>query len=158
MSLPIGYSWTLKGQSHQREVPRYFGGAGRINLIGSGSYPDNHLQYAVLEGKCTKEAVLAFLMTQAQQASQQSKLTVIVLDNASFHKAQLIQAHLATWQAQNLYLRFLPPYCPQLNLIETLWKKLKAFLLPRRHYACLSQLKQALLHALGLLGAVEVKI
>jgi len=74
LSLPLGYSWTLKGQPHQREVPPYFGGAGRINLIGSWSYPDNHLQYAVLEGKCTKEAVLAFLMTQAQQASQQSRL------------------------------------------------------------------------------------
>jgi transposase len=116
------------------------------------------LQYAVLEGKCTKEAVLAFLETQAQQASQQGQLTVIVLDNASFHKAKLIQAHLATWQAQNLYLRFLPPYCPQLNLIETLWRKLKAYLLPRRHYPGLSHLKQALLHALDLLGAVEVKI
>ncbi|WP_245587659.1 IS630 family transposase [Calidithermus chliarophilus] len=154
----MGYSWTLKGQPHQRRVPRYFGGAGRINLIGAWSYAGRHGQYAVLEGRCTKEAVLAFLEKQAQQASQQNKLTVMVLDNASFHKAKLIQARLATWQAQNLYLRFLPPYSPQLNLIETFWRKLKAYLLPRRHYASLSHLKQALLQALDLLGAVEVKI
>ncbi len=82
----------------------------------------------------------------------------MVLDNASFHKAKLIQARLATWQAQNLYLRFLPPYSPQLNLIETFWRELKAHLLPRRHYASLSHLKQALLQALDLLGAVEGKI
>jgi len=156
--LPIGYSWALKGQQHQRQVPKYFGGAGRINLIGAWAYPLNRLEYVMLEGKCTKEAILAFLNAQAQQASQHHKLTVIVLDNASFHKAKLIQAKIQHWQGQNLYLRYLPPYSPQLNLIETVWKRLKAFLLPRRHYPSLHHLKQALSQALQLLGAVRVEI
>lgn len=155
--MPISYSWTLKGQHHQRKVPKYFGGAGRVNLIGVWQYPLNRLEYAVLEGKCTKEAVLAFLNAQARQTSQHNKLTVVVLDNASFHRAKLIQARIPTWQTQNLYLRYLPPYSPQLNPIETVWKRLKAFLLPRRHYPSLAHLKQALLHALHLLGATEVQ-
>lgn len=155
--MPIGYSWTRKGQQCQREVPKYFGGAGHINLMGAWQYPLNRLEYVLLEGRCPKEAVRFFLEVQARQASQQNMLTVIVLDNASFHKAKLIQAHLQTWQAHNLYLRYLPPYSPQLNPIETVWKRLKAFLLPRRHYPSLDLLKQALSHALHLFGAVELQ-
>jgi putative transposase len=47
-----------------------------------------------------------------------------------------------------------PPYCPQLNTIETVWRKLKGFLMPRRYYNSTADLQQALLLALNALGAV----
>lgn len=158
LSLPISYSWARKGQSQQRQVPKYFGGSGRINVIGALDYAAHQLEYALLESKCSKQAVLAFLQTQAQQANQRSKLTVLVLDNASFHRAKIIQDKIPHWQQQNLYLRYLPPYSPQLNPIETVWKRLKTFLLPRRYYSSLTDLKQALLQALHLFKAFEVII
>ena len=43
------------------------------------------------------------------------------------------------------------------NLIESTWRTLKGFLLPRRFYDSVGELKQAVLHALSLLGAVEVQ-
>ena len=46
--------------------------------------------------------------------------TVLVLDNASIHKAHLVKAHLAAWAAEGLTLLFLPPYSPELNRIEIL--------------------------------------
>ncbi len=168
MSLLIAYSWTLKsreapldfkGQAQQREVPKYFGGAGRINLIGSLSLHSHHkqLDYRLLESKCTKEAVVAFLDAQAEKALKQNRLTVIVLDNASFHRAKVVRSNIPKWRQQNFFLYYLPPYSPQLNLIETIWKRLKAFLMPRRHYPTLTDLKQALLEALQLLGGLEVQ-
>jgi hypothetical protein len=45
-----------------------------------------------------------------------------------------------------------------LNLIEGVWRRLKGFLMPRRFYDSVAELKQAVLHALRLLGAVEVQL
>lgn len=63
---------------------------------------------------------------------------------------------LAVWEQRNVFVRHLPPYCPHLNPIEALWKRLKAFLLPRRCYDSVAHLKQAVLKVLDLLGAIPV--
>jgi putative transposase len=55
-----------------------------------------------------------------------------------------------------LTLWFQPPYSPQFNLIETVWKKLKGFLLPRRCYKNRDDLKVSLLDALDLLQALSI--
>jgi transposase len=52
-------------------------------------------------------------------------LTVIVLDNASVHTAKKVKDLLGVWEKRGLYLFFLPPYSPQLNIIERFWKELK---------------------------------
>ena len=49
---------------------------------------------------------------------------VMVLDNAKIHHAKLIQPFLEE-NKQRLSLMFLPPYSPNLNIIEGLWKWLK---------------------------------
>jgi len=54
-----------------------------------------------------------------------TKPTVLILDNASWHKSHLTRSMFAIWEKQGLYIYFLPPMCPHLNLIETLWRKIK---------------------------------
>jgi transposase len=54
------------------------------------------------------------------------KPTVVVLDNAPIHKARKIKERLEIWQSRGLYIFYLPPYSPHLNIIERLWKELKA--------------------------------
>lgn len=115
------------------------------------------LEYRFLEGSCHKGAVIAYLDALAKQAEQSSTFTVVVLDNAPFHRAQEVQDRWPQWEEQGLYLRYLPAYCPHLNLIEGIWRRLKSFLMPRRYYNSLDELKQALLAALAVLGAVEVQ-
>jgi putative transposase len=44
---------------------------------------------------------------------------IIVLDNGAFHKAKTLR-----WPANTVPV-FLPPYCPELNPIERLWRDLK---------------------------------
>lgn len=51
--------------------------------------------------------------------------TVIVLDNASIHKAKKVTELFGCWQKRGLYIFFLPPYSPQLNIAERLWKEIK---------------------------------
>lgn len=51
--------------------------------------------------------------------------TMIVLDNASPHKARKTRQMFDIWQRRGLYIFFIPKYSPQLNLIERLWKEIK---------------------------------
>lgn len=58
-------------------------------------------------------------------ADRITKPTVIVLDNAPWHKAQAVLDKQEEWNEKELYLFFLPTYSPHLNPIETLWRKIK---------------------------------
>jgi transposase len=48
------------------------------------------------------------------------KKTFVVLDNARVHKAKAIQERILYWQKRGLYIFFLPPYSPHLNIAETM--------------------------------------
>lgn len=146
-------TWTPKGSGIQFEIPSRQGSAGRLNLIGALDFAANKLFYRDLAGSCDAKKCEAFLDSLADRADPKG-LTVVVLDNARFHKAKNIKAKESQWQEKGLFLRYLPPYSPQLNLIETLWRVLKGFLLPRRLYASLKHLKEAVFDALSLLDAV----
>ena len=115
------------------------------------------LEYRMLEGSCDSGEVLLYLDALAHKAEQEDKPCVVVLDNAPFHTAGVIREREQKWEAKGLTLYRLPPYCPHLNLIEGVWRRLKGFLMPRRFYDSVAELKQAVLHALRLLGAVEIQ-
>lgn len=159
LCLPAAYSWTKKGRTNRHEVRTRWGKQGRINLIGTLCLDEEveSLQYRMLEGPCRSGEVLGYLNTLAEEAETKGKRVVVVLDNAPFHKAGAIQDARAGWEAKGLELYYLPAYCPHLNLIEGVWRRLKGFLMPRRYYNSLAELKQAVLRALRLLGAVELQ-
>lgn len=102
LSLPLGYGWSLKGEPLR--VPKHWGSAGRINLIGSLSFHGDSQQFAyrLLEGSCKAPVVVAYLDTLAETARSSGKLTVVVLDNAGFHRAKLVQDKRPEWEAKNL--------------------------------------------------------
>ena len=120
--------------------------------MGALDFAANKLFYRDLEGSCDAKKCEVFLDSLAQGADPEG-LTVAVLDNARFHKAKNIKAKEPLWQEKGLFLRYLPPYSPQLNPIEAFWRVLKGFLLPRRLYASLKNLKDAVFAALILLDA-----
>lgn len=51
--------------------------------------------------------------------------TVVVLDNAPAHVAKRVQQCREFWQQRGLFVFYLPPYSPHLNIVEMLWRKLK---------------------------------
>lgn len=147
-------TWTPKGSGIQFEIPSRQGSAGRLNLIGALDFAAHKLFYRDLEGGCDAQKCEAFLDSLADQADPEG-LTVVVLDNARFHKAKNIKAKEPIWQEKGVFLRYLPPYSPQLNPIEAFWRVLKGFLLPRRLYTSLKNLKQAVFSVLTTLGAIS---
>lgn len=80
------------------------------------------------------------------------KLTVVVLDNASVHKSKKIKERLEFWQNRGLYFVYLPPYCPHYNIIERLWKELKARWLRPEDYQTSDRLFLSVGLALGEIG------
>ncbi|RZL02414.1 MAG: hypothetical protein EOO62_22365, partial [Hymenobacter sp.] len=60
--------------------------------------------------------------------------TVLVLDNASIHRAHLVQAYWEAWAERGLTLLFLPTYSPELNRIEVLWHRCKHYWVKPEHY------------------------
>lgn len=156
LSLPLSYGWCPKGKPF--EVPKHWGAAGRINIIGSLSCTQGkqQLEYQVLQERCYAQHVKTYLETLAKEAQRLAKEVVVILDNAGFHRANLIKNEQDGWEARGLTLWFQPPYSPQFNLIETVWKKLTGFLLPRRCYDSREQLLEAVLAALELLGGKAI--
>jgi transposase len=80
------------------------------------------------------------------------KLTVVVLDNAAVHRARIIKERLGVWQQRGLYLFYLPRYSPHLNIVETLWRKLKYEWLTAKDYQTRETLCYAVRLALKAVG------
>lgn len=83
--------------------------------------------------------------------------TVVVLDNASVHTARKIKELLEVWQKRGLYIFYLPPYCPHLNIIERFWKELKEGWLKPEDYKTTDTLFYAVNRILAAVG-IELKI
>ena len=159
LALPPSQTWTRRGQAQQFRVPTRWGSQGRINLIGTLRLDsdDERLEYHLVEGACRAEVVVGYLDALAAQAAAADTPTVVVLDNAPFHRARVVREREGAWRKQGLTLSWLPAYCPHLNRIEEVWKRLKGFLLPRRCYDSVAELTDTVLAALHLLGAENVQ-
>jgi transposase len=73
--------------------------------------------------------------------------TVIVLDNVGFHRAKdILAARAELWQ-RRIYLYYLPPYSPELNDIERLFRTIKHHELPERRYSTFDALDAAVVAA-----------
>lgn len=67
---------------------------------------------------------------------------IIVLDNARIHHAKLLQKFLKG-NEDHLQMMFLPPYSPDLNLIEGLWKWMKEKVVYNVFYKTLPQIRKS---------------
>ena len=76
---------------------------------------------------------------------EQGKLCTLVFDNARYQKCKLVKT-LA--EELHINLLYLPPYSPNLNLIERLWKFVKKKCLYSQYYTDFTAFKTAISHTL----------
>lgn len=93
----------------------------RINVLGFLSKQGDLKSY-ISDGRVNSDKVIEVFDSFVETLS---KPTIVVLDNASFHKSKKFKSHIAKWANKGLTLCYLPPYSPQLNIIETLWRFMK---------------------------------
>jgi transposase len=84
---------------------------------------------------------LRFLKTLLKHRSRGKRL-VLVLDNAKYHHARALQPWLRQ-QRKVLTLLFLPPYSPELNPIERVWKLTRRLATHNRHFPTLEDVIDA---------------
>ena len=96
-----------------------------------------------------------FIIEQLEEVSLKlRKTTVVVLDNASIHRAKAIKARRDDWQRRGLFLFYLPRYSPHLNIVETLWRKLKYEWLAPTDYETNERLFYTVRQALAAVGTI----
>ena len=97
----------------------------------------------------------AFVVEQLDRLSFAiERMTVVVLDNARVHKSKRVQERRGFWQERGLFLFYLPPYSPQLNIAEILWRKLKHEWLQPGDYADAETLFYQTRQALAAVGSL----
>ena len=92
---------------------------GRINVIGAFL---RGVVMAICLFNCNIDSEVFHRWVNHQLLPQLSQQSVIVLDNATFHKRQYTQQSIR--QAGHI-LEYLPPYSPDLNPIEHKWAQAK---------------------------------
>jgi hypothetical protein len=78
--------------------------------------------------------------------------TVVVLDNAGHHRGAALVGCFARWEARGLFVAYLPAYSPRLDIVETLWRKLKYEWLQAGDYADEGTLHLVVWQALAAVG------
>ena len=82
----------------------------------------SELDSYVFECSINSEVVVACIDDFCSRITSE---TVLVMDQASIHRTQLLKDKQAQWRKLGLTIFWLPTYSPQLNLIEILWRKIK---------------------------------
>ena len=83
------------------------------------------------------------------------KTTFVVLDNAKVHRSKYMKEMRKIWEKRGLYLFFLPPYSPHLNIAETLWRMLKGQWIQPADYVSTDNLFYAVNRGLAGLGTTH---
>ena len=95
----------------------------------------------------------AFVVEQLERFSfSLLKLTVVVLDTAWIHTGKKMRKPIQAWRRRGLFVFYLPTYSPQLNIAETLWRKLKYEWLAAEDYESQGHLQYAVRQALSAFG------
>jgi DDE superfamily endonuclease len=152
-TLPTGYTWARRGARALvwDEPPQ----GRRLNVLGAlapyGEQPA--LVWTAPPGKIDSTALLYFLWRevaglpapadQLPADSRRARPCVVVLDNASAHTSKAVEAVLPALAAAGVTLYYLPPYSPELNRIEEVWRQIKYHELPVRSYRTLADLRAA---------------
>lgn len=135
----VPYGWQKVG--HQTGIPTKKKQV--ANVLGLLNPLNKHL--ITYTAKDKEMINTEFMINRFNDLSEKiDKETVVVLDNAPWHKSEAFMANLAYWQEKGLYIFHLPPYSPHMNVIETLWRKIKYEWLRPKDYNSKSALKKRL--------------
>lgn len=124
-----GYSWQVVGKSGTKQI---FSNCGRrrLNIIGAVNPISLEITSIVTEVNCNQFLMESFL-SEIKKAYINLKTITIILDNASYNKGYLV---VEKAKLLGIDLLYLPPYSPNLNLIERLWKFFKKEIMQSIYY------------------------
>ncbi|MEV0446307.1 transposase [Streptomyces spectabilis] len=162
-TMPTGYTWSRIGG--RAVVPREDTRNRRVNVLGAkivGVEPD--LLWQRTSGRIDADMLLQFvcvhlaglgggaavldlaadgLGAQATPVWERHRRCTVVLDNASAHVAKVFKSRRRQLAKIGVELFYLPPYSPELNDIELVWRQAKYQDYPQRAQTSTDSLGQA---------------
>ena len=113
----VPYGWQFKNEDIYIPSEK----AARLNIFGMITKRNQY------KGFTTQESINADKIVDYLDrfSFNVTKKTVIVLDNASVHRNRKVKELRKIWEKRGLFLFYLPPYSPELNPAEILWRILK---------------------------------
>jgi transposase len=114
-----------------------------ISFFGAVRLGDGKLVMSRPEGMFDARTCWAFLRKLERVSRRQGRRAVVIIDNARYHHAAL---H-ASWRkevASGFSLHFLPPYSPELNPIERVWKLIRRRCLHNQYFQSLDEVVTAI--------------
>ena len=111
----LSCGWIKKGVD--QPIPTT-GSRTRLNIVGATNLTDIGSSIFDKFSTINQESIIQFLLNIRNNYSNKQKIHLIC-DGAGYNKAHAVQE---TASQLNIKLHFLPPYSPNLNPIERLWK------------------------------------
>jgi transposase len=132
----LSYGWIRTGQTKHVETT---GSRTRLNIVGAiqlGNIADAvTAQYETING----ESIIDFMIKLRGQFG--SKSVHLILDRSGYHRSMLVAEKAVEL---NIKLHFLPPYSPNLNPIERLWKVMNEKVRNNRFFKSSKDFKEAI--------------
>jgi transposase len=133
-SIPA-YGWIKKGQEKELKANC---GRQRLNINGAINL-ETLTPVTGFYDTINADAALD-LFTKIEARHPQAKVIYVIVDNARYYRSRVLQKAL---KGTKIKLIFLPPYSPNLNLIERFWKFFKKKVLNNRYYETFAEFEQA---------------
>jgi transposase len=134
----LTYGWILKGE--QKLIPTT-ARQPRLNFIGGICLDGHRIIYQKTE-KVDADSIAGFLCRLRKQHPGKYKIHII-WDNAGYHSDATIQEFA---KGLAIELHYLPPYSPNLNPIERLWKIMHEKVSANKYYETFSAFTEATLN------------
>ena len=141
------YGWIKKGE--RKEIPANTGRS-RLNLSG---VIDVLIHKVIIQEDKTldAESIISFLKTIEEAYPEKTKIHLFC-DNAKYYRNKAVKKYLET---SRIKLHFLPPYSPNLNPIERLWKWMKERIIYNTYYEYFEDFKSAILGFFSMLSTLD---
>lgn len=131
----LAYGWIKKGEDN---IVKSNTGRKRINI--NGVLDSETKEVIVREDKSINAQSTIQLLKAVEVAYPLAAIIYVICDNARYYRSKLVKEFLRTSKVE---LVFLPPYSPNLNLIERLWKFMKKKVLHNKYYEKYDDFKKA---------------
>ena len=144
----IPYAWQDKKETIELPSSK----SRRLNVLGFMSHQCDDFESYVVEGSVNSEVVIACIDDFTTKITRK---TILVIDNAPTHTSKAFLSKVEEWEEKGLIILNIPPYSPELNKIEILWRKIKYEWIPFSAYESFQSLKDSLHHILSNISRAE---
>ncbi|EDH5630162.1 IS630 family transposase [Salmonella enterica] len=132
----LAYGWMRAGKGAKQVETS--GSRTRLNLMGAINLSDIS-KTVVCEHDSINSLNIARFFIEIRKTYPVSQKVHIILDGAGYHRSELVK----DWAVvMNIALHYLPPYSPNLNPIERLWKVMNEEVRNNRYFASAEQFRR----------------